>query len=269
MRALRHVALDLDGTVYRGGTLFDFTLPFLGQMSALGIGVTYVTNNSSKSVADYVAHLNRVGVPARLEQVYTSTLSVIEYLHEVMSGVRRLFVLGTASMQCEMSEAGFELTTDDPADEPEAVIVGFDTGLTYARLCRAAYWISQNKPYIASHPDLVCPTDAPTVLVDCGAICAALNATAGRLPDAVLGKPDPRMLGGVLNRHHLAPAELAMIGDRLYTDVAMARQAGTFGVLVLSGEATRDDVAHSRVKPDLVAADLAEFAMLLQCAQEG
>nr|MDQ3622495.1 HAD hydrolase-like protein [Verrucomicrobiota bacterium] len=133
------------------------------------------------------------------------------------------------------------------------------TGLSYPRLCRAAYWIKQGKTFIASHPDRVCPTDEPTVLVDCGAICAALREAAGREPDAVLGKPDPRMLRGLLRRHGLAPENLAMVGDRLYTDVEMARRAGAFGVLVLTGEATVEDAGRSRLPPDLIAADIAEF----------
>ena len=117
-------------------------------------------------------------------------------------------------------------------------VVGFDTELTFARLCRAAYWISKGKPFIATHPDRICPTDQPTVLVDCGAICAALEQAAGRGPDVVLGKPDPCMLRGILSRHALAPEQLAMVGDRLYTDMAMARRAGALGVLVLTGETT-------------------------------
>src|SRR5207302_5346002 len=104
--------------------------------------------------------------------------------------------------------------------------VGFDTTLVFSRLCRAAYWIKQGKPFIATHPDLVCPTDYPTVLVDCGSVCAALEKAAGRSPNAVLGKPDPGMIAGILERHNLAPAELAMAGDRLYTDMEMARLAG-------------------------------------------
>jgi len=111
-----------------------------------------------------------------------------------MPAVRRLFVLGTASMSRELASAGFVLSADSASDVPDGVLVGFDTDLKFARLCRAAYWISKGKPFIATHPDRVCPTDRPTVLVDCGSICAALKEAAGRGPDVVLGKPDPCML---------------------------------------------------------------------------
>jgi NagD protein len=170
-------------------------------------------------------------------------------------------------MRAEIAASGFTVTDDSPTDEPDAVLIGFDTDLRYSRLCRAAYWIKSGKPFFASHPDLVCPTDEPTVLVDCGAICAALSEAAGRTPDAVLGKPDPRMLEGLLRRQSLAPENLAMVGDRLYTDVEMARRAGCLGVLVLSGEATRDDVARHRWPVDLVARDLEELGRELAASR--
>ena len=175
LRDIRHVALDMDGTIYSGGTLFESTRPFLALLDELGIGHTFLTNNSSKSAKDYLAHLRKIGIAATADQLYTSTQATIEHLRQQMPAVRRLFVLGTASMSRELEAAGFALTADSANDEPDGVLVGFDTELTFSRLCRAAYWISQGKPFIATHPDRVCPTDQPTVLVDCGAICAALE----------------------------------------------------------------------------------------------
>jgi HAD superfamily hydrolase (TIGR01450 family) len=263
LRRIRHVALDMDGTIYRGSTLFDFTNPFLAQLSELGVGYTFLTNNSSKSVDDYVRHLHKLGVEASAHQMYTSTQASIEFLREEMPAMRRLFVLGTLSMRIEMESAGFTVTTDSSKDEPDAVLIGFDTDLNYSRLCRAAFWISAGKPFLASHPDRVCPTDEPTVLVDCGSVCAALSEATGRAPDAVLGKPDPRMLRGLLRRHGLSPESLAMVGDRLYTDIEMARRTGAIGVLVLSGEATKEDVSKQTWLPDIVALNIQEFGAML------
>lgn len=256
---VKHVALDMDGTIYRGATLFEATNPFLLLLRDLGIGYTFLTNNSSKSVADYVAHLQSVGIDATAGQFYTSTNATIEYLREELPSVRRLFVLGTPSMSLEMANSGFSITDDTPEDEPDAVVVGFDTTLTFGRLCRTAYWIKQGKPFIASHPDRVCPTDEATVLVDCGSVCAALAEATGRKPDAVLGKPDPRMLAGLLQRNKLKADQLVMVGDRLYTDVAMAHLAGALSVLVLTGEATAEDSARFNPAPDIVVTDLAEL----------
>ncbi len=267
LRKIRHIALDMDGTIYSGGTLFEATAPFLALLGELGIGYTFLTNNSSKSLKDYLAHLRNLGIKAAQDQLYTSTQATLEYLREELPAVRRLFVLGTTSMLQEMAAAGFELTKDDPTDEPEAVVVGFDTTLTFSRLCRAAYWITQGKLFIATHPDRTCPTDQPTVLVDCGSICAALAQATGRTPQAVLGKPDPRMIRAIAQRHSLAPEHLAMVGDRLYTDLAMARRAGVLGVLVLTGETTATVAARHSPPPDLVVASLAEFGAQLRAAQ--
>lgn len=258
---IRHLALDMDGTIYRGGTLFDFTRPFLARMDALGIGYTFLTNNSSRSVRDYLKHLGRMGIEAGPDRLYTSTLSTIDYLREAHPGVRRLYLIGTPSLCAEFAEAGFVVVEGD--EEPEAVVVGFDLDLPFARLCKAAWWIRQGKPFIATHPDRVCPTDQPTILVDCGSICACLEAATGTSPAAVLGKPDPRMLTGILRRHGLEPGQLAMVGDRTYTDMAMARRAGALGVLVLTGESTAEDARACPTPPDLILPSLRELGDLL------
>jgi len=255
---IRHVVLDLDGTLYKGSTLFDCTLPFLDRLASLGIGHTFITNNSSRGVDEYVAKLNGLGIPASRDRIYTSTDATIEYLRARLPAVRRLCLLGTPGMRGQLREAGFETTEQDP----DAVVVGYDTTLTYERLCRAAYWISQGKPFLASHPDLVCPTDQPTLLVDCGAICACLTSATGRTP-VVLGKPDPAMLDGVCRRCHVSVEQVAIVGDRIYTDVVMAQRAGALSVLVLTGETTAEQAAGLDCPPDLVVADVGELGELL------
>ena len=267
LQRIRHVALDMDGTIYKGGTLFEATDPFLALLRELGIGYTFLTNNPSKSVTDYLAHLRDLGIPATQEQLYTSTQATIEFLQENWPAVRRLFVLGTPSMCEQFKAAGFVLLPDSPHEVPDAVIAGFDSTLTYPRLCRAAWWISQGKPYFATNPDRVCPTDQPTVLVDCGSICAALEAATARAPAAVMGKPDPGMIRGILHRHSLAPENLAMVGDRLYTDIMMAHHAGVLGVLVLTGEATAAEAEKFSPAPDLVVSGLEEFGAQLRAAK--
>jgi len=266
LSAIRHVALDMDGTIYKGRTLFDTTEPFLALLTELGIGYTFLTNNPSKSVTDYLAHLREMGIAATPDQLYTSAQATIEYLRSEWPQIKHLFVLGTASMCAEFSAAGFTLVPDGPQADPDAVVVGFDTTLTYPRLCRAAWWIARDKPYFATNPDSVCPTDQPTIMVDCGAICAALEVATGKKPSAVLGKPHPLMIRGILRQHALDPQNLAIVGDRLYTDMAMAHRAGALGVLVLTGETDADDAARSSPAPDLIVADLAEFGTQLRKA---
>lgn len=267
LRRIRHLALDMDGTIYKGGTLFETTDPFLQLLRELNIGYTFLTNNPSKSGNDYLAHLRNLGIPATEEQLYTSVQATLEYLREKWPTVRRLFALGTPSMCAQFQAAGFVLLPDSPHEAPDAVVVGFDSTLTYPRLCRAAWWINQGKPWFATNPDRVCPTDQPTTLVDCGSICAALEATTGRAPDAVLGKPDPAMIRGILHRHALALENLGMVGDRLYTDILMAQRAGVFGVLVLTGEATAAEAAAFSPAPDLVVTGLQELGDRLSAAR--
>lgn len=268
LQKIRHVALDMDGTIYKGGTLFEATDPFLDLLRELGIGYTFLTNNPSKSVNDYLAHLRDLGIPATEEQLYTSTQATIEFLREKWPAARRLFALGTPSMCGQFMAAGFVLLPDSPHEVPDAVIVGFDNTLTYSRLCRAAWWINQGKPWFATNPDRVCPTDQPTTLVDCGALCAALEAATARPPSAVLGKPDPAMIRGILHRHALAPENLAMVGDRLYTDIMMAHHAGVLGVLVLTGEATAAEARAFSPAPDLIVTGLEEFGERLRGAKQ-
>jgi len=256
----------MDGTIYKGTKMFETTAPFLELLRESGIGYTFLTNNPSKGTGDYLAHLRRMGIEASAEQLYTSVQATIEFLHERFPEIRRLFVLGTRSMCDELTRAGFELLPDSPRAEPDAVVVGFDLTLTYERLCRAAWWITRGKRYFATNPDRVCPTDQPTVLVDCGAICAALESATGKAPAAVLGKPDPAMLRGILHKHGLRAEELAMVGDRLYTDVAMAHRTGAFGVLVLTGETTAEQVAGHSPAPDLIVPTLSEFGRHLRAA---
>ncbi|MDQ6632244.1 MAG: hydrolase, partial [Verrucomicrobiota bacterium] len=205
LQNIRHVALDLDGTIYSGNTLFESTKPFLALLHELNVGHTFLTNNPSKSVDDYILHLKKMSIAADENQIYTSTQSTIEYLLQNFPRAKKLFILGTPAMGQEFTRAGFVLADDDPLDVPEALVVGFDLTLTYPRLCRAAWWIKLGLPFIATNPDRICPTDQPTVLVDCGSICACLEKATGRPPTKVLGKPDPNMLRGILSRHGLAP----------------------------------------------------------------
>ena len=145
LNRIRHVALDMDGTIYKGKTLFAVTDPFLELLGELGIGYTFLTNNPSRSVPDYVAHLRQMGIPATADQLYTSAQATIEFLQDKWPALKRLFVVGTPSMGEQFKAAGFVLVADGPHDVPDAVIAGFDTTLTYARLCRAAWWLSLDR----------------------------------------------------------------------------------------------------------------------------
>lgn len=279
LKNIRHLALDMDGTIYMGSTLFPYTLKFLSDMAGAGIGYSFLTNNPSRSVADYLKKLEGLGIQADEDNMYTTSLAAIDYIKAHYPSAKRLFLLGTPSMISQFEKAGYESCADDPDDVPDVLVVAFDMTLEYSRLCRASWWASQGIPYVATNPDKVCPTDQRTVLVDCGSMCRCIEHATGRKPDITLGKPDPNMLQGILDRHGLKPEEIAMVGDRIYTDTAMAHNAGAFGVLVLSGETTletaeavaedaRTNPAPEFFPPDLICRDIKELGDLLLMARQ-
>lgn len=263
LRKVKHVALDMDGTIYNGDTLFPYTKTFLKDLEQMGISYSFLTNNPSRSTKDYLSHLQEMGLQITENKIYTSAHATMDYLTHHYPDVKRLFILGTPSMIGEFEQAGFASVTDNPGDEPDAVVVGFDPTLSYSRLARAAWWIRKKKLYLATNPDYVCPTDQPVILVDCGSICAALEKATGRNPDVVLGKPDPEMLNGIKNGNGLKHDEIAMVGDRIYTDLLMARHANALGVLVLTGESTLQDVGNAGFVPDIVTDNIESFGELL------
>ena len=271
---IKRLALDMDGTIYMGNVLFPYTLDFLNKMSENGIGYSFLTNNPTKSVADYLHKLDSMGIHADNDNMYTTSLAAIDYIKSHYPDAKRLFMLGTPSMVSQFEKAGFEACADDPEDVPDVLVVAFDTTLEYSRLCRAAWWAQQGIPYIATNPDKVCPTNEKTVLVDCGSLQKCIEHATGRRPDIVLGKPDPNMLYGIMDKFGLESDEVAMVGDRIYTDTATAHNAKAFGVLVLSGETTletalkvaedaRTNPAPEFFPPDLIVRDLEELGELI------
>lgn len=271
---IKHVALDMDGTIYLGSRLFPFTNSFLKTLTDNGIGYSFLTNNPTRSVADYLKKLEGMGIEASEDNMYTTSLSAIDYIKEHYPDARRLFMLGTPSMVSQFEKAGYEACADDAEDIPDVLVVAFDTTLTYSRLCRAAWWASQGIPYIATNPDKVCPTDQKTVLVDCGSLQRCIEWATGRKPDICLGKPDPTMIQCIMKRHGLKPENMAMVGDRIYTDIAMANNANACGVLVLSGETTLETALKvaedARINPEpeflppsLICRDVQELGELL------
>ncbi|MDR3227645.1 MAG: HAD-IIA family hydrolase [Prevotellaceae bacterium] len=267
VRKIKHIALDMDGTIYMGMSLFSWTKKFLSDLNEIGIEYSFLTNNPSKNVNDYLQKLKTLGIDTTRNKIYTTALTTIDYLKSHYPSAKRLFMLGTPSMIAEFEAAGFESTTDNATDAPDALIVAFDMTLEYSRLCRAAWWASQNIPYIATNPDKVCPTDKPVVLVDCGSICKCIEHATNRKPDIVLGKPDPNMLAGIKQRYNLQSDEIAMIGDRIYTDIAMAHNAGAMGILVLSGETTDEIALSANPQPHITVLSLKEFGEILFEAQ--
>lgn len=264
LEGIKHVALDMDGTIYLSNSIFPFTIPFLEGLKDQGITYSFLTNNPTRSLGDYLAKLARMGIKADESEMYTTVVASIDYIKTHHPEVKKLFLLGTPSMTAQFEEAGFIAASDSADDVPDMVVVSFDMTLQYSRLCRAAWWVKQGIPYLATNPDKVCPTDQPTVLVDCGSICKCIEWATDRKPDITMGKPDPEMLRGIMLQRNLRPDQIAMVGDRIYTDIAMAQNAGAFGVLVLSGETTLEVALNAQNPPDLIVNNIAELGELLK-----
>lgn len=253
LSAVRCFLLDMDGTFYLGDRLIDGSLDFLAALERTGRTARFLTNNSSKSASVYERKLARMGVDARYRDVITSGHAAAHYCLEHFPD-KRCYLLGNPMLREELLSMGMTLTEEDA----DYVLVAFDTTLDYAKMCRVCDYIRAGKPYIATHPDFNCPTETGFI-PDMGAIMAFIEASTGRRADVILGKPHRGIVDEALRRTGFALSEMAMVGDRLYTDVATGVNHGMTGILVLSGEATMDDVAVSEIKPDLIFGRLSDM----------
>ena len=250
--------LDLDGTFYLDNTLLPGALEFLGLCRERGTAFSFLTNNSSKSKTDYIEKLERLGVVGLTEnEILTSADATLMYLKEKKIG-RELLLVGTPSLERQFSEAGYELS----AKAPKAVVLGFDTTLTYQKLTDLCNAVRGGLPYIATHPDRNCPV-AGGFIPDIGATIAYVEAATGRKPDVVIGKPNRFIAQAAAKRFGCRLEELCMVGDRLYTDIALG-SCGCGTVLVLCGESQREDLKDALHQPDLVCQDLSELCALLK-----
>ncbi len=229
------VFLDLDGTIYLGGTLIEGAQEFLERCNTRGVRRYFLSNNSSKSVAQYLEKLHGLGLEAEAEDVLLSTHDLLAWLEK--EHVTETWMVGTQGMKNMLEEKGISTTSSNP----QYVVLGYDTELTYDKISTASIHMHAGVPLVASHPDMVCPSPEGG-LPDVGAYLAMFKATTGYDPVHITGKPNAGMILHKIEALGLEPARCAMVGDRLYTDMAMASRVGVVGVLVLSGEATRDDV---------------------------
>lgn len=249
--------LDLDGTFYLGDHLFPWSIPFVETMERLGKRFVFVTNNSSQNGNYYVEKIRKMGVDITPDQVFTAGQATIFYLKKY-NYPKKLYLVGTPALEEEFTEAGFILTDQDP----ETIVLGFDMTLTYEKLRIACDFIRKGVPFIATHPDFNCPTPEGPI-PDCGAMIALITASTGVEPK-IIGKPYPQMVEALQAKYGLEdPHTVAMVGDRLYTDIAMGKAAGINSILVLSGETQREDLENSEIKPDFVLENLGEIAKAL------
>ncbi len=239
-------ALDMDGTVYLGEQWIEGARDFLNAVEKAGKQYIFLTNNSSKGPDNYIEKLGKMGLTIDESRIVTSGQATIDYLKRNYEG-KSVFLLGNDLLTKEFMEEGILLNDK----EPEVVVTGFDTSLTYEKMCKVCDFVRSGLPYIATHPDYNCPTETGFI-PDAGAIHAFIHASAFRYPDHVVGKPSGDIMDYLARRAGVLKEQTAMVGDRLYTDVAAGVNNGYTGILVLSGEATMKDVEASDVTPHLI-----------------
>ena len=239
-------ALDMDGTVYLGEKWIDGAVEFLKKIEESGRKYVFVTNNSSKNPAVYVEKLHRMGLDVGEEKIITSGQAAICYLQENFPD-KKVFLLGNPMLCEQFEQAGIVL--DD--EKPEVVVTAFDTSLNYDKMCAVCDFVRAGLPYIATHPDYNCPTETGFI-PDIGAIHEFIHASAFRYPDCIIGKPNSYIVDYLVGRVGTPREEIAMVGDRLYTDIAAGVNNGLKSILVLSGEASYSDVKEDGVVPYLI-----------------
>lgn len=248
LKQVKLYLFDMDGTLYLGDKLFDFTADLLKAIRKAGGRYLFMTNNSSKSVEDYIIKLQKLGIHAEYEDFITSSQATVYYMKKHHPNAC-LYVCGTGSLKDEFRKEGFRLT-EDP-EQTDCIVMGFDTELTFQKLKDISYMLcTKDLPYIATNPDYVCPTEFGSV-PDCGSVCDMLYNVSGKRP-RVIGKPEPLMPLLAMERTGYTKAETAVVGDRIYTDIKSGLNAGTVSILVMSGETTPEVLEQSKDRPDLV-----------------
>lgn len=252
--------LDMDGTFYLGNHVIEGAIDFVRYVEKQGRRVLFFTNNSSQTPKVYMERLARMGCPVTREQIMTSGDVAIAYLKEKYGG-KSVYLVGTDALGESFLEEGICLWKEGDR-KPDIVVVGFDTTLTYEKLCRACAFIRGGALFLATHLDLNCPTEHGFI-PDCGSLCAAITASTGAEPK-YLGKPFREAVDMVLVKTGEERERVAFVGDRLYTDVATGVNHGAWGFLVLTGETREEDLEKSQIKPDAVFKSLGEMKELLE-----
>lgn len=236
--------LDMDGTIYLGNDVIDGCYEFLDILKTQGKRAMYITNNSSKATSQYVEKLKKLGINSTEEDFFTSVNALVFNLNKIKPN-SKLFVLGTPAFEEFLVSEGFDLIKEyftEKDKRPDFVILAFDMTLTYDKLRIACDYIADGVEYWATHPDIVCPMSGGRVIPDAGSFIECVYGTTGKRPSFIAGKPNPCIVEVIMEKYGYTPEEVAVIGDRLHTDIMCAINAGAKSICVLSGESKINDI---------------------------
>ena len=249
--------LDLDGTVYVADKLIDGAKEAIESLEKRG-KVCYLTNNSSKGRSDYIKSLSALGLNANEWNIYTSGDAAARYILLHYPG-KKVYCVGTPALQAQLCGYGIALTEDNP----DVALLGFDTTLTYEKLYKLCRFIKGGVPYIATHMDVNCPF-SPVDMPDVGSIAQTIAASVGKMPEFVCGKPSEFLGECLCEKYNLSAREIAMVGDRMETDIKFGLNNGMVSVLVLSGATSKDSLSDYGYSPDYVFRNISELADCLR-----
>ena len=252
---------DMDGTLYLGDDVYEGAVELMESLPRLGKKYIYLTNNSSRAGTDYISRLRKLGFPCEAENVFTSGMATGLFLNQNYPGAS-VYLAGKKAFYRELQSYGIRLVNDEnghaDADTVDVVVQGFDTELVYEKLNLACHYLRRGAAFIAANPDWVCPMPQDEVLPDCGSICALLTASSGVKPNYI-GKPNRNMIDVIAKQTGISNEKICAVGDRLYTDIAVAQNAGSVSVLVLSGETSPEMAAAAERQPDYILPSVKEL----------
>jgi len=256
-RQKKFFVLDMDGTIYLGENAIEGSIGFIRFLEKHNLGFVFFTNNSSKNSLYYKEKLKMLGLEVESRNIITSGMVSAKYIKEQYPG-KRVYLLGTKELFMDFNEKGILLVEEDP----DIVVAGFDTTIDFQKLSKACTFIRNGSVFIATHPDLNCPTETGFI-PDCGAICAFITASTDKKPKYI-GKPYIETLDYLLEYFNCTKDEMVFIGDRLYTDIAIGFKNNVGSVLVLTGETKKEDIEQSEFKPDLVLEKLFDLKSFIE-----
>jgi HAD superfamily hydrolase (TIGR01450 family) len=258
---LNGAVVDLDGTVYRGGTLLDGARDGIDHLRDAGLSLLFFSNNPTKDGRTYVDHLSSLGIDARPGEAASAGDVTTSYLrgNHADDGV---MVVGAEGLCDQLVDAGVRLT-EEPA-ETDVLLGSWTPSFGYEDMNAALQAVDEATTFLGTDPDRTFPRENGGIEPGSGAIVNALAATVAREPDAILGKPSEQALALATERLGVPPADCLVVGDRLSTDLAMGARAGMTTVLVLTGVSDRADIATSPVEPDFVIDGLGDIDEVLR-----
>jgi len=245
LKDIKLFCLDMDGTIYLDDMLFDNVKETIEKLRK-DSKIVFLTNNSSKSIKTYIEKLAKLGINISEDEMYSSGMATCEYLNKHHKN-KSVYLVGTDALKKEFIEHGIVL--DD--QNPDIVVLGYDTTLTYQKLVRLTNFLNMGKYFIATHPDINCPA-YPFSVPDVGSYLAMIELSTKRRPDIIIGKPNTIMGETIMNKFNLKANQIAMVGDRLVTDIAFGNNNNFTSILVLSGETTLDDYNNNDIKATYV-----------------